>query len=248
MLQAIRHTPKWFANALKPQGATIAGLRYRVKGWMGTGERALSEAILQGIEADDDDFRNMSFTFAVIALSARVAMTDGELTRGKYIAFREYFPLKGGVCAKIRSLFKSACLSRTPVEHYAMQVKYVFPERAELYASLVDRLFRIAAADGGVSRESERLLASVARTLDIPASTYADILSRYDRRADPHAILGVAPNVRPKALKKRYRELMQRYHPDRFAGQNLSPEVEMLLQAKASEINSAYRQLSRRAA
>ena len=41
---------------------------------------------------------------------------------------------------------------------------------------------------------------------------------------------------------------MQRYHPDRFGGQQISPELDMLLQLKTSEINAAYSQLSKRAA
>ena len=47
---------------------------------------------------------------------------------------------------------------------------------------------------------------------------------------------------------ERYRELMRRYHPDRFAHQSVSPEVALLLQLKSSEINQAYRWLSKKAA
>ena len=47
---------------------------------------------------------------------------------------------------------------------------------------------------------------------------------------------------------ERYRELMRTWHPDRFAGHDVSPEVAMLLELKASEINAAYRTLSKRAA
>lgn len=247
LLQAIKQTPKWFATAaLKPQVA-LAGFRYRVQGWM-SGEKPLDASILNSISPDDDDFRHLSFTFAVIALSARVAIADGTLTREKYIAFRESFPLKGGVCGKIRSLFTLACRNETPYTQYITQIKYAFPQRQELFVSLLDRLFRIAAADGGISRTGEKLLADIAHALDIPASVYADILEKYDDPSQAHQILGVKPHVKPSVLKKRYRELMQIYHPDRFAGQDLSPEVQLLLQLKASEINSAYRTLSKRAA
>lgn len=248
MLQTIRQTPRWFATAaLKPQLA-LAGVRYRLQGWM-SGDKALSETILQGITPDDDEFRHLSFTFAVIALSARVACVDGALTRDKYIAYRESFPLKGGVCGKIRSLFTLACKNETPYEHYVTQIKYIFPDRPELFASLIDRMFRIAAADGGISRSSERLLSGIAHMLGIPASDYADILAKYDQPSTAREILGIDKGrIKAKTLKKRYRELMQRYHPDRFAGQDISPEVQQLLQLKSSQINAAYRTLAKRAA
>lgn len=196
----------------------------------------------------DDEFRQMSFTFAVIALSAKVACCDGKLTREKYIAFRESFPLHGSVCGKIRSLFTMACDNPTPMDHYVAQIKYAFPGRTELFSTLVDRLYRIAATDGNVSREGERMLTHIAHMLEVPAGAYNAIRRRYNNLSPAHRILGVQPGVRQGTLKKRYRELMHQYHPDRYAEQQLSPEVALMLKLKASEINAAYKKLSKDAA
>lgn len=258
MSQSLKQSSKWFSGgALNPQNL-LAGMRYRLHGWMATPTKAPPESALQGLYGKDaqpdDNFRHLSFTFSVIALSASVACADGPLTRDKYIAFRESFPLKGSVCGKIRSLFTLACKSETPFEHYATQIKYMFPHQQDLFNSLVDRLFRIATADGSLSRAQERILASIAHILGVSTAEYADIRHRYDRPANlntkdmAHHVLGVDRNVKASLLKKRYHELMQRYHPDRFAGHDVSPELQLLLKVKASEINAAYRILSRKAA
>lgn len=249
MLQLLRQTPKWFAAAVHMPQSLMAGLRYRAHRLLYLPCKRPSESILSGLAArDDEDFRHISFTFAVIALSARVACADGALTRGKYIAFRESFPLKGGVCGKIRNLFTLACANTTPFEHYVAQIKYMYPGKAELFTSLVERLFRIAAADGAVSREGETLLGAIAHLLDLSAGEFAEIRSRYDRPGKAHQVLGVGTHATADMLKKRYHELMRHYHPDRFATDTLSPELQLLLKLKASEINAAYRVLAKRAA
>ena len=225
-----------------------ASLSYRLHRLRTPTGKPLSSSILHNLSEGDADFRHMSFTFAIVAISARIACADGALTREKYLAFRESFPLKSSICGKIRSLFTLACSDQTPLDHYVTQIKYSYPDKRELYTSIVGHLFRIASADGMLSRDTEHLLASVSHGLDIPPAAYNELHARYTGGTQAHKILGVSAHAKPQTLKKRYHELMRSYHPDRFSGHDLSPELESLLKLKASEINAAYRALSKRAA
>jgi DnaJ-class molecular chaperone len=56
-------------------------------------------------------------------------------------------------------------------------------------------------------------------------------------RAHAFAVLEVPPGAGPEALRRSYRRLCRRYHPDRFAGQpeKLAAATELL-----AEINRAY--------
>ena len=143
--------------------------------------------------------------------------------------------------------FALACENQTPFEHYVTQIKYTFPRQMALFRSLVERLFRIAAADGAISREEERVLARIAHLLGISAADYTDIRDRYVS-PKAHQVLGLEKRASGQRLKKHYYALMREYHPDRFANENVSPEVDMLLKLKVSEINQAYRALSKKAA
>ena len=227
--------------ALRPH-RLFSGVKYRLRGWKVVPVKTLSDSVVRSLSAEDASFKNLSFTFAVIALSAKVACVDGALTQDKYIVFRDSFPLSGGVCGKIRSLFTLACHNETPLEHYVAQIKQMFPGNKGLYMALLERLFRLANAGGGVSRNAEKLLATIAHKLDITAADYEKVSGETQQARQ---IMGVDANVKANGLKKRYHELMRRYHPDRFAAQDLSPEVRMLLQLKSSEINEAYWALSR---
>jgi DnaJ like chaperone protein len=204
-------------------------------------EKAKEEAAKQA-----DDFRHLSFTFALIALSARIATVDGRLSRDHYLAFRGAFPLSGGICGKLRKLFVLACENSAPAEHYALQIKHLFPRQMDLFISLVDRLFGIAASGGNLSKHQERLLSRIAHILDISAGEYTAIYERHVNPPKPHEVLGVEKRVSLAALKKRYHALMRQFHPDRHGAMYTSPEVAMILRLKASEISAAYHALARK--
>ena len=53
---------------------------------------------------------------------------------------------------------------------------------------------------------------------------------------DPYEVLGVSRGASEEEIKKAYRELVQKYHPDKYAGNPL----EDLAQEKMKEINEAY--------
>lgn len=206
-----------------------------------------SAASVQRLTPREPDFRDMSFTFAVIALCAKVAFADGRLSREKYVAFRAAFPIAGGICGKLRRLFLLACKNPTPYEHYTAQVRHLFPARAEVRRELLDRLFSIATADGSLSPEADLLLARIGRGLGMGAQDYTALRERWLARR-PQDVLGLDRRAPRSVLKRRYHELMRRWHPDRYASERLSPELELLLQLKVSEINGAYAALARKAA
>ena len=56
---------------------------------------------------------------------------------------------------------------------------------------------------------------------------------------DPYKILGVAPTASDEEVKKAYRELARKYHPDKYAGTDLAD----LASEKMKEINAAYEEI-----
>ncbi|MBQ7921946.1 MAG: J domain-containing protein [Clostridia bacterium] len=53
---------------------------------------------------------------------------------------------------------------------------------------------------------------------------------------DPYSVLGVSRDATEDEIKKAYRELARKYHPDNYAGTNLAEVAE----EKMKEINEAY--------
>ena len=53
---------------------------------------------------------------------------------------------------------------------------------------------------------------------------------------DPYSVLGVSPNASDEEIKKAYRELARKYHPDNYQNNPLAD----LAEEKMKEINEAY--------
>ncbi|MBE6676143.1 MAG: J domain-containing protein, partial [Ruminococcaceae bacterium] len=58
--------------------------------------------------------------------------------------------------------------------------------------------------------------------------------------SDPYKILGISPDADEDEIKKAYRTLARKYHPDRYAGK---PELQASAEQKMKEINAAYEEV-----
>ncbi|MGC9372820.1 MAG: J domain-containing protein [Thermovirgaceae bacterium] len=63
--------------------------------------------------------------------------------------------------------------------------------------------------------------------------------------SEPYEILGCKRSDSNDVIRKRYRELVAKYHPDKFIGQNLDKEFIELASRKFQRIQEAYERIRR---
>jgi len=111
------------------------------------------------------------------------------------------------------------------------------------------------AADGVIHAEEHALLLRVARGLGLSevdvdrleallrgssSASAGEAASRSSRLADAYAALGVDSQAEDAEIKKAYRRLMSRHHPDKLASRGMPESMRPIAEEKTREIRKAY--------
>ena len=189
--------------------------------------------------------RQVAFAVAVVALSAKLAKADGQVTRDEVAALKRIFQLPKEAEATIGAIFNEARKDATGFEPYARQLVGIFGARAGVLEELLAALLLIAHVDGTYHPEERRLIAAVAAIFGFSDSEFARIEATFSRKAgeppgDPYIVLGLTKQASDAEIKVAYRRLLQENHPDRLIAQGLPEEFIEVANRKMAEINAAY--------
>jgi len=107
---------------------------------------------------------------------------------------------------------------------------------------LIHFLFGIAKADGKVSSSEEKEIHKIANYFYISSRDYVSIKSMFSNKVDdPYKILGIEKNVSVDEVKKAYRKMAKKYHPDRV--RSIGEEHQKETKEKFQEIQNAYEKI-----
>lgn len=196
---------------------------------------------------DHPGLRQIAFTIGVIALGAKMAKVDGEVTRDEVEAFRSFFQVPPGEEKNVQRFFDLAKRDATGFETYARQVAALFPDAPEILESVLEGLFSIAKADGRVGAEEAGYLAQVARVFGIDSARFerAKATALGIVECESCTILGVDPQATDEQIRTAWLALVRQHHPDRLIVQGLPDEAIAVANRKLATINDAYDRLRR---
>ena len=191
--------------------------------------------------------KSIAFTIGMIALGAKMAKADGVVSRREVDAFKEVFEIAPEDLPHVARVFNLAKQDVAGFDSYARQIGRLFARRPEVLEDVLDALFHIAKADGGVHDGEIDYLSAVAGHFGFDGRHFARIRARHIRlpKDDPYVILGVDPAASDDQLKKHYRRLVRENHPDRHIAAGLPRELIQLATRKLAAINAAYDQIAR---
>lgn len=110
---------------------------------------------------------------------------------------------------------------------------------------LVHILFRISRADGDISRAELSLIDQVASQLGISTPDYLSLKAMFVTSADSdYKILDVSQSATEEEVKKAYRKLAMRFHPDRL--NDLSESEKKQAEEKFHRVQSAYENIKKK--
>lgn len=191
--------------------------------------------------------RSVAFTIAVIALGAKMAKADGQVTRDEVAAFRQVFHIPAADTAAAARVFNLAREDVAGFEVYARRIARMFKPAAPILEDLLAGLFHIAQADGHYHPAEDEFLGQVAEIFGITPVRFAGLRATFipDAPQDPFAILGLSHDASPETLRARYRALVRENHPDQMQARGVPPEAVALAAHKMAAINRAYDEITK---
>jgi DnaJ like chaperone protein len=197
---------------------------------------------LRSDDGDGDQARQTAFTVAVIALSAKMAKADGQVTRDEIDAFREVFHVPPDEVKNVGRIFDLARKDASGFEPYARQVARMFASNPAVLEELLDALFHIAKADKVMHPSELDYLKSVAEIFDFSETEFERIRAGHlgADAADPYMVLGVAHNADEAEIRTSWRKLIRENHPDSLIAQGMPQDFIDVANDKMAAINGAW--------
>ena len=201
-----------------------------------------------------------AFFTATFAVMGHLAKADGLVTRDEIrLASRvmDEMQLSDAHRRLARRLFREGRAADFPVDEVLDQLRRECRYSGHLITMFVEILLHAAFADGELHAQERALLASICARLRLPAGELdrleAMVRAEHHARSgkpsdalsagDAYAILGVDETCSDAELKRAYRRMMNRHHPDKLVAKGLPEEMMRVATEKTREIKAAYDRL-----
>ena len=191
--------------------------------------------------------KDVAFVQSMAGLAAKISKADGLVSENEIRTFKKLFATDRN--PKIARIFNDAKQTTQGYQAYAKQLKMLSHDNLDMKESIIENLFKIAIVDGEILPDELDILEDIANIIELPQGNYIIIKDRFvfkpsnDTIQDYYAVLGVFYNASNKEIKRRWKELIYQYHPDRAQARGASPQEIESCTLKMAEINNAYEQI-----
>ena len=228
---------KWILGSL---GWALGG---PIGGILGFALGAISEDATKAYKPDSKARPN-DFSAAMLVLCAAVMKADNRILKSELDYVRQFFIRQFGsaIAGNRMLLLREILKQEIPVAEVCAQIKQNVDLSSRL--QLLHLLFGVAAADGSVNSEETGTIRHIAYMLGIGERDYVSIQSMFVRDDNAaYKILEIEKSASDDDVKKAYRKMAMKYHPDKVY--NLGMEYQKDALEKFKKINEAYEQIKK---
>ena len=184
------------------------------------------------------------FILSLLILASAVMRSDEKVLRSE-LDFVKRFLLQqfGNDEAERQLLILRELLKKDyDLQQVGLQIKQYmeYPSRLQL----MHFLFGLAGADNQIHAAELNTITRISVILGIRNNDFESIKAMFIKdTTSAYRILEVTPDATEEELKKAYRRMALKYHPDRVA--HLGDDLQKAANAKFQELNSAYEQIKK---
>ena len=220
----------------------VSRSHFRIYGWRVF--EFLSKNSIQ-IRTSSYAIKPETFQLNLLALSALIIKADGKIEQKELDFVRSFFIGQYGK-ERADSIFRTFNTQIKKETQHLDQLTRIFVLQTayETRLQILHFLFGIANADGNISDIELQKLSQVARGMRLRLPDFESIKAMFVKNTDnAYKILEVDSNASLDEIKKAYRKMAKKYHPDKLRGQD--PAMIKGAEEKFREVQKAYETLMR---
>ncbi|MDP2334957.1 MAG: TerB family tellurite resistance protein [Bacteroidota bacterium] len=179
------------------------------------------------------------YVMSLLVLVAAVMKADGKILKSELDYTKQFFIRSFGTEAagEAIKILRDLLNQNIPVTEVSQQIRKNMDHPSRL--QLLHFLFGIANADGHVHETEHKLIAHIAQQMGISEKDYQSIESMFVANTDAaYKILEVEPAATDDELKKAYRRMAVKYHPDKV--HYLGEDIQNAANGKFQKVNEAW--------
>lgn len=184
------------------------------------------------------------FMMGLLILTAAVMKADGKVMKSELNFVKDFLAKNFGndnLQNRI-DILRNLLDKNIDVYQACEKIRTAFPYATKL--QLLHYLFGIAVADSDCSKSEKDLIERIANLIGLSSADYKSIEAMYFQVTDSaYVILQIERNATDEEVKKAYKRMCIKYHPDKVA--HLGEEAQKAANAKFQEINNAYEKIKK---
>ncbi|RIV70095.1 TerB family tellurite resistance protein [Flagellimonas aequoris] len=180
------------------------------------------------------------FELNLLSLCSIIIKADGKVNQTELDYVRQYFLSTYGK-ERANAIFRTfnEVIKKREVSAERICAYMVQRTRYEVRLQLLHFLFGIAQADGQLSSSEVQKLREIASYLRVGAHDFESIMAMFVKSADnAYKILEIDRSATDDEVKKAYRNMAKKYHPDRVVTENEA--IRKGAEEKFKEVQKAY--------
>lgn len=185
-----------------------------------------------------------SFLISLLVLVAAVLKADGKVMKSELDFVKRYFLTNFGEDASREAmlLLRDMVKQDMSLNDVCNQINSNTDYSTRL--QLMHLLFGIANADNSIPQVELNTIADIAKRLRLSQSDFDSIKAMFIADNDKYySILGITPNATDEEVKKAYRQMALKNHPDKVA--HLGDDVRLQAEQKFKMIVEAYEKIKK---
>ena len=186
------------------------------------------------------------YALGLVVLCAKLAKADGRVTDDEIRKFKKIFKIPQENMKQVGAIWKEASQTSAGFEPYAQQLRDTFSRSPQMLEQIIIGLFEIGYADHDLSNPELKYIKKVSQIFGIDQATFNRLRNSRPEfvKEDPYKVLGVNKSQSTSEIKKIYRNLARKNHPDIVRAKGIT-DKSLITKAKENfqRINDAYEQV-----